>query len=111
MSDSWRTIRVFVSSTFCDMHEEREELVKRVFPQLRKLCEARGVTFGDVDLRWGVMSEQNALPAYSESVGVSRRVPPVPCLPLRPEQHHAIVASDVRGPVPQGGKHGPRHRC
>jgi len=35
-------IRVFVSSTFADMHAEREELVKRVFPELRKLCEARG---------------------------------------------------------------------
>jgi len=37
-----RVIRVFVSSTFRDMHAEREELVKRVFPELRKLCEARG---------------------------------------------------------------------
>jgi hypothetical protein len=27
-----RVIRVFVSSTFADMHAEREELVKRVFP-------------------------------------------------------------------------------
>lgn len=39
-----RAIRVFVSSTFRDMQEEREELAKRVFPQLRKLCEQRGVT-------------------------------------------------------------------
>lgn len=40
-----REIRVFVSSTFRDMREEREELVKRVFPQLRKLCEERGVVW------------------------------------------------------------------
>jgi len=55
-----RVVRVFVSSTFRDMQEEREELVKRVFPQLRKLCESRGVTWGEVDLRWGVTDEQKA---------------------------------------------------
>ena len=55
-----RVIRVFVSSTFRDMHAEREELVKRVFPQLRKLCEQRGVVWGEVDLRWGVTDEQKA---------------------------------------------------
>ena len=55
-----RVIRVFVSSTFRDMQAEREELVKRVFPQLRKLCEERGVTWGEVDLRWGVTDEQKS---------------------------------------------------
>jgi hypothetical protein len=29
-----REIRVFISSTFRDMQEEREELVKQIFPQL-----------------------------------------------------------------------------
>ena len=56
----FRSIRVFVSSTFRDMHEEREELIKRVFPQLRQLCEARGVAWSEVDLRWGVTDEQKA---------------------------------------------------
>lgn len=37
-----RQIRVFISSMFRDMHEQREELVKRIFPQLRKLCSERG---------------------------------------------------------------------
>src|SRR5712692_3979980 len=55
-----REIRVFVSSTFRDMQEEREELVKRVFPQLRKLCESRGVTWAEVDLRWGISDEQKS---------------------------------------------------
>jgi hypothetical protein len=49
-----RVIRVFVSSTFRDMFAEREELVKQIFPQLRKLCDQRGVVWGEVDLRWGV---------------------------------------------------------
>ena len=42
------------------MQEEREELVKRVFPLLRRICEERGVTWGEVDLRWGVTDEQKA---------------------------------------------------
>ena len=53
-----RVIRVFVSSTFRDMQEERDELVLRTFPQLRRLCEERGVTWGEVDLRWGITEQQ-----------------------------------------------------
>ena len=55
-----RAIRVFVSSTFRDMQDEREELIKRVFPAIRRLCEQRGVAFSEVDLRWGVTDEQKA---------------------------------------------------
>ncbi|NLX96922.1 MAG: tetratricopeptide repeat protein [Rhodopirellula sp.] len=55
-----RLIRVFISSTFRDMQEERDELIKRVFPRLRRLCEERGVTFTEVDLRWGVTEEEAA---------------------------------------------------
>jgi tetratricopeptide (TPR) repeat protein len=55
-----RTIRVFVSSTFMDMMEEREILVKKIFPQLRKLCIERHVFWGEVDLRWGITDEQKA---------------------------------------------------
>src|SRR5437762_8378817 len=55
-----RQIRVFVSSTFRDTHAERDYLVKFAFPQLRKLCESRGVTWGEVDLRWGITDEEKA---------------------------------------------------
>src|SRR5205809_6803556 len=55
-----RVIRVFVSSTFRDMQAERDVLIKKVFPQLRKRCESRGVTWGEVDLRWGITDEQAA---------------------------------------------------
>lgn len=55
-----RSIRVFISSTFRDMQAERDELVKRVFPRLRKLCESRGVAWSEVDLRWGVTDEDRA---------------------------------------------------
>jgi hypothetical protein len=62
MSDQ-RVVRFYVSSTFRDMHAERDELVGRVFPQLRKVCEERGVLWGGVDLvdlRWAVSDEQTA---------------------------------------------------
>ncbi|MCX6842181.1 MAG: tetratricopeptide repeat protein [candidate division WOR-3 bacterium] len=55
-----RVVRVFISSTFRDMFRERDILVKRIFPQLRKLCEERFVTWGEVDLRWGVPDEKKA---------------------------------------------------
>ena len=55
-----RVIRVFISSTFRDMHAEREELLKFVFPKLRHICESRGVVWGEVDLRWGITEEQKA---------------------------------------------------
>lgn len=55
-----RTMRIFISSTFRDMQAEREELVKRVFPRLRQLCEERGVAWGEVDLRWGITEEEAA---------------------------------------------------
>jgi hypothetical protein len=55
-----REIRVFISSTFRYMQEEREELVMQIFPQLRRLCESCGVTWREVDLRWGVPDEAKA---------------------------------------------------
>jgi hypothetical protein len=38
MSSSYtsRTVRVFLSSTFLDFAEERDLLVKKVFPELRR---------------------------------------------------------------------------
>ncbi len=49
-----RRVRVFISSTFRDMHAERDHLVTVVFPELRERCERLGLEFFDVDLRWGV---------------------------------------------------------
>lgn len=48
------TIRVFISSTFADFQTERDVLQRRVFPELRQLCAARGYRFQPIDLRWGV---------------------------------------------------------
>jgi hypothetical protein len=53
-----RVIRVLISSTFRDMMQERDLLVKEVFPELRRKCAKRFVTFTEVDLRWGITEEQ-----------------------------------------------------
>ncbi|CAG2205124.1 unnamed protein product [Mytilus edulis] len=50
----WKTIRLFVSSTFKDMNNERDYLVKVIFPQLREWCEERKLRLVECDLRWGV---------------------------------------------------------
>ncbi|XP_066932772.1 LOW QUALITY PROTEIN: TPR repeat-containing protein DDB_G0287407-like [Clytia hemisphaerica] len=50
----WRTIRIFVSSTFKDFLNEREILVKELFPDLRLWCEERKLRLIECDLKWGV---------------------------------------------------------
>ena len=54
MAATWKTVRVFISSTFRDMHAERDHLVKVTFPRLRQWCEERRLHLVDIDLRWGV---------------------------------------------------------
>ena len=50
----WEKVYIFISSTFNDMHAERDYLVKRVFPKLSEWCEKRKLHMVDIDLRWGV---------------------------------------------------------
>lgn len=54
-----REIRVFISSTFNDMHPERDWLVKRTFPRLREMAAKRGVVLTEVDLRWGITEKES----------------------------------------------------
>eukprot|EP01129_Flabellula_baltica_P011895 TRINITY_DN5286_c0_g1_i1.p1 TRINITY_DN5286_c0_g1~~TRINITY_DN5286_c0_g1_i1.p1 ORF type:complete len:1465 (-),score=299.18 TRINITY_DN5286_c0_g1_i1:13-4407(-) len=60
---TWRTARVFISSTFLDMHGERDYLTRHVFPELQERCKSLKVHLHPVDLRWGVTGEdtENAL--------------------------------------------------
>ncbi len=53
-----RTVRIFLSSTFRDFGEERDLLVRTVFPGLRAKLKDRFVELVDVDLRWGITAEQ-----------------------------------------------------
>lgn len=59
MTNRSRLVRIFISSTFRDFMGERDELVKKVFPELRRRCRARFVELLEVDLRWGITEEQS----------------------------------------------------
>ncbi len=52
-------LRVFLSSPFAGMTEEREIFVNRFLPILRKMCERCGVLLQLFDLRWGISDEQS----------------------------------------------------
>lgn len=54
-----RRIRVFISSTFRDMQDERDELMKKTFPLLRQKAAERDVTLTEIDLRWGITPEES----------------------------------------------------
>lgn len=58
MTQTWKTVRIFISSTFRDMHAERDHLVKVVFPELRERCAKRQMHLIDIDLRWGVTEKE-----------------------------------------------------
>lgn len=53
----WRTVKVFLSSTFRDMHAERDHLVKVTFPAVRAALLPYRVDLTDIDLRWGITEE------------------------------------------------------
>ena len=53
-----RIVRIFLSSTFRDFGEERDLLVRKVFPSLRAKLQSRFVDLVDVDLRWGITEEE-----------------------------------------------------
>jgi plasmid stability protein len=59
MAQTGKIFRVFISSTFSDMRQERAILQRETFPRLERFCEERGGSFQAVDLRWGV-NEQAA---------------------------------------------------
>lgn len=59
MIATWKTVRVFISSTFRDMFAERDWLVRFVFPRLREELLKYRIQLVDVDLRWGVTGDQN----------------------------------------------------
>lgn len=52
-------MRVFLSSTFRDLAEERRIFAERVFPAVRHNLRGTGISFVDVDLRWGITEEES----------------------------------------------------
>jgi telomerase protein component 1 len=59
MTRQWRTVRVFISSTFRDFHSERDLLTNHIFHELREWCERRFLHLVEIDLRWGVTQEES----------------------------------------------------
>lgn len=55
----YRQLRIFVSSTFQDMVEERNVLVEKVFPMIAAHCHKKQAEFTGVDLRWGITEEES----------------------------------------------------
>jgi len=53
---SWRTRKVFVTSTFRDMHAERDYLRDHVFPELAERLRERSHYLEPIDLRLGVQT-------------------------------------------------------
>lgn len=54
-----RRIKVFLSSTFKDMSEERDYLVRNVFMELEAEALKRNVALNLLDLRWGITAEES----------------------------------------------------
>ena len=52
-----KTFRLFISSTFNDLKEERNTLQNEVFPAIKEFCQRNGFNFEPIDLRWGVTNE------------------------------------------------------
>jgi hypothetical protein len=82
MAQTTRTFRIFVSSTFSDLKEERNALQRDVFPRLRELCAAHGCRFQAIDLRWGVREEagldQQTMRICLDEISRSQRASPRP---------------------------------
>lgn len=53
-----RHLKIFISSTFEDMQEEREVLLKETFLEFKKLAKERFVEITEIDLRTGISPEQ-----------------------------------------------------
>ncbi|XP_034009134.1 telomerase protein component 1 [Trematomus bernacchii] len=100
----WRGVRVFISSTFRDMHTERDILVRSVFPELRRRAASHCLYLQEVELRWGVTEEESDRAAQLCLSEVCRcqmmvailgerygLVPPKPVLPDLPQ--HRWLAS------------------
>jgi len=109
MPATWKTVRVFISSTFRDMQAERDHLVRFVFPRLREELLKRRIHLVDVDLRWGVTSDQDALGVCHEIIDECK--PRFLCMLggrygwTPPGKQHSITAAEVQHVLDRRGEH------
>jgi len=92
------TFRVFVSSTFGDLKEERNALHEHAFPKLREYCQQHGARFQAIDLRWGV-SQEAALDQQTMNICFQELTR---CQELSPRPNFIILLGDRYGwrPLP-----------
>lgn len=55
-----RVVRLFVSSTFLDLEQERRDLMNLVIPEINKLIMDINFVIQEVDLRWGITKDEAA---------------------------------------------------
>jgi hypothetical protein len=94
-----KIFRVFVSSTFADMTEERQLLLNDVFPQLDRLCQESGARFQAIDLRWGV-SEKSQIAQRTMQICLGEIAR---CQRISPRPNFIILLGDRYGwqPIPE----------
>ncbi len=80
-------IKIFISSTFRDMHNERDALQSVALPIVKASARRYGQTVSFVDLRWGVDTEEGTLSELESSEKVLRR-----CLQAVEECQPPLVA-------------------
>jgi hypothetical protein len=96
MTQSTRTFRIFVSSTFSDLKAERNAMQAHVFPRLRELCEQHGARFQPIDLRWGVSDEASLdQQAMNICLGEIER-----CRQISPRPNFIVLLGDRYGWMP-----------
>lgn len=53
-----REVRIFISSTFTDLQEERDRLVQRLVSNLKRTFSSQNITIHATDLRWGIKDNE-----------------------------------------------------
>ena len=68
-AQQWQRIKIFISSTFMDMHGERDLINRFVIPELKRRGRAIKVDLSVVDLRWGVTSSGQDWESFAKPSG------------------------------------------
>ena len=99
MPQQTKIFRVFISSTFADMKQERGILMRNAFPRLEKYCEENNAKFQAVDLRWGV-NEESARDQKTLQICFNEIAR---CQKLSPKPNFLILLGDRYGwqPIPE----------
>src|SRR5262245_40994357 len=90
------TFRVFISSTFGDLVDERNVLQANTVPRLARYCRERGASFQAIDLRWGVSDEASLdQQAMNICLGEIRR-----CQRITPRPNFLVLLGQRYGQMP-----------